>query len=149
MSSNKAQGHSYSKKGKNQNHNFLSQRDCLLLLFTQPVCISIPCSCLGKKSHALSEAVLKTQVGDSLGHLLLLELSDTQLEGVVISLELQPKQSKAGALLSWKAEGSQTETGKQALAWADREVHQNAQRQQRLSSKNKFLTLCYNYYVFV
>lgn len=66
----------------------------------------------GKKSHALSEAVLKTQVGDSLGHLLLLELSDTQLEGVVISLELQPKQSKEGALLSWKAEGSQTETGK-------------------------------------
>lgn len=90
----------------------MSQRDCLLLVFTQPVCISIPCSCLGKKSRALSEAVLKTQVEDSLGHLLLLELSDTQLKGVVVSLGLQPKQPKEGALVSWKAEGSQTETEK-------------------------------------
>lgn len=66
----------------------------------------------GKKSRALSEALLKTQVEDSLEHLLLLELSDTQLKGVVISLGLQPKQPKEGALVSWKAEGSQTETGK-------------------------------------
>lgn len=96
MSSNKVQEHSCSKRGKNQNHEFLSQRSYLLLLFTQPVCISIPCSCLGKNPHALSEAVLKTQVGGSLGHLLLLELSDIQLKGIVISLELQPKQPKEG-----------------------------------------------------
>lgn len=152
MSSTKVQGHSCSKRGKIQMHKlrkFLSQRD-LLLLFTQPVCISIPCSLLGKMSCTI-RAVLKTRVEDSLGHLLLLKLSDTQLKGFVISLGLQPKQAREGALVSWKAEGSQTETGKWALPWADTEVHQNAQTQQRLlSSQNKkFLTLCYKYCVFV